>query len=118
YTTLFRSKGHVHRLHEKFVVSHDGLKGVPSSGNDTLRPSTAASQPLIHGGETMSLLVPGILILDKPPPVLSQPSALLIGPFEEAKEALGDFACLGIDHNGSLGVGQLGKVAGRRNEAR
>src|SRR5271165_7669181 len=96
---------------------HDGLKGVHSSGNDALRPRTAAGQPLIHGGETMSLLVPGVLILDKPPPILSQPSAFIIGPFEQVAEALGDLACLGIDHDGSLGVGQLGEVASRRNQA-
>jgi len=53
----------------------------------------------------MSLLVPGVLILDKPPPVLSQTSALIIGSFKQAAEALGDLACLGIDHDGSLGVG-------------
>src|SRR5271157_2786957 len=107
-----------------FIVStrnssstQDGLKGGHSSGNDALRPSTAAGQPLIHGGETMSLLVPGVLILDKPPSVLSQLSALLVGPFKQAAEALGDFACLGVDHAGSPGIGQFGKVAGRRNQA-
>ena len=65
----------------------------------------------------MSLLVPGVLILDQPPPILSQPSALIIGSFKQAAEALGDFACLGISHDGSVGLGQLGKVAGRRNQA-
>jgi hypothetical protein len=65
----------------------------------------------------MSLLVPGVLILDQPPPVLSQPSALIIGPFEQVAETLGDLACLGIDHDGSLGVCELGEVAGRRDQA-
>src|SRR5208337_4714813 len=107
-----------------FIVStrnssspQDDLKGVNSSGNDALRPRTATGQPLIYGGEAMSLLVPGVLILDKPPPILSQPSAFIIGPFEQVAEALGDLACLGIDHDGSLGVGQLGEVAGGRDQA-
>src|SRR5271157_4028655 len=95
----------------------DGLKVVHDSGNNAFRLRTAAGQPPIHGGETMSLLVPGVLILDQPPPILSQPSALIIVSFSKAAEVLGNFACLGINHDGSVGVGQLGKVAGRRNQA-
>ncbi len=64
------------------------------------------------------MLVPGILTLDEPPPVLSQLSALLIGPFKQAEEALGDCARFGVDHHGSLGIRQLRKVAGRRDQAR
>src|SRR5208283_3970681 len=86
----------------------DGLEEAPGSRNDAFRLRTAAGQPRVHGGETIRLLVPGVLVLDKPPPVLAQPSTLLIGHFKQFEKALGNFVCLGIDHNGSLGVGQLG----------
>src|SRR5262249_30055552 len=77
-----------------------------------------SNDPSIDVSQAVSLLVPGVFLLDEGSPRVPELSPLGGRSFEEPSEAAGDVLHVGAHDDSPFAVGELGEVAGGRDERR